>query len=551
MAETETARGKQKVVIVGGGLAGMVVARELLKYNGHNMEVVILEAADRLGGKAGAKYKADQKVYEEHGYHIFPGWYANTRHLLKELGIENNLQDVDKFHILKEGEWKGGQPPKLSTFYPMSCPQFLLQNVRSLSRLLSWSESTIAFYAMVELCSQSFDERFFLDRVTANGFFYSRFYATEELAAFHTGSILQATSTPTYLISAMTLKKATSLWFAEDIAHWRWTPHEEHKVYSILKGNLQQHFIDVFRADLEKRGVKVELQCRVKKFQMTGDRVSHVKVTRKSESQDPLPEDRDEDIPADIFILATPPETVLTLLGDEIRNFEERFSQDSSDRKRLSDVAYLQSEPMTALHIYFKGRLAGVPKEHVNLLGSRYGISFIDVSQQWQEHGGANAQRTILSVIAADCTPLKELGKKDIETHLLCDLRKYVPMPESAIDRVESSLNFDAPLFLNTVGSWHFRPETRSYLSNLYVTGDYCRTAVDLTTMESAVLSGLGTARDLLKDVGMPDAAAKVAIKELRPPSPLLLRVLKYAFFPWIVLLTLWLRVQGKLRKSR
>ncbi|MGH7965860.1 MAG: FAD-dependent oxidoreductase, partial [Candidatus Binatia bacterium] len=88
MPEADIAqKGKQRVVIVGGGLAGMVVARELLKHNDQNMEVVILEATPHLGGKAGAGLKRDRGVYEEHGYHIFPGWYANTRHLLKELDL--------------------------------------------------------------------------------------------------------------------------------------------------------------------------------------------------------------------------------------------------------------------------------------------------------------------------------------------------------------------------------------------------------------------------------------------------------------------------------
>ncbi|MGH7964398.1 MAG: FAD-dependent oxidoreductase, partial [Candidatus Binatia bacterium] len=206
----------------------------------------------------------------------------------------------------------------------------------------------------------------------------------------------------------------------------------------------------------------------------------------------------------------------------------------------------------------------------VNLLGSRYGLSFIDVSQQWQEYGGPNLQRTVLSVIAADCAPLRKLGDKGegMVKHLLADLRKYIPYIPEDIVVIESdgdfekqrkaiqdselvvsvNLNFDTPLFLNTVGSWQFRPKTKSHILNLYVTGDYCRTEADLTTMESAVLSGLCTARDLLKDTGITN---KVRIKPLRPLSRGLLLVLKYGFLPLVFLLTLWLRVQGKGRISR
>src|SRR5262245_21827790 len=211
----------KKAVIIGGGLAGMTVAKELLK---HGLEVVILEASARLGGKAGADQNPDTRVYEEHGYHIFPGWYANTRQLLEELAITDNLVDLPNFHILKKGEWRKGTTPTLSTFCPTSSPWHLIQNIQALARLVSLPEAILGFYGVLDLASESFDNRAVLDRVSANAFFRSRFYATEALAAFHSDSILQATSVPTYQISAMTLRKATHLWFAEDLSQWEWIP---------------------------------------------------------------------------------------------------------------------------------------------------------------------------------------------------------------------------------------------------------------------------------------------------------------------------------------
>jgi uncharacterized protein with NAD-binding domain and iron-sulfur cluster len=87
-----------KVIIVGGGLAGMTVAHELLK---HRVEVVILEAGTRLGGKAGADLIGSR--YEEHGNHFFPAWYLNTRRLLRALEIANNLVDMKRLHQLRKG----------------------------------------------------------------------------------------------------------------------------------------------------------------------------------------------------------------------------------------------------------------------------------------------------------------------------------------------------------------------------------------------------------------------------------------------------------------
>src|ERR1041385_1204223 len=75
-------------------------------------------------------------------------------------------------------------------------------------------------------------------------------------------------------------------------------------------------------------------------------------------------------------------------------------------------------------------------------------------------------------------------------------------MPPDDIEAVYLRSNLNAPLFLNTVGSWAFRPGTRTRIPNLYVAGDYCRTHADLTTMESAVMSALNTARDVIADHG-------------------------------------------------
>jgi oxygen-dependent protoporphyrinogen oxidase len=57
----------RSAIVVGGGLAGIVIARDLAL---RRWRVILLESSMRLGGKAGADLRGGRLV--EHGYHVFP-----------------------------------------------------------------------------------------------------------------------------------------------------------------------------------------------------------------------------------------------------------------------------------------------------------------------------------------------------------------------------------------------------------------------------------------------------------------------------------------------
>ena len=69
-----TATNAPSAIVVGGGLSGIVLSRELAL---RGWRVTFLERSRRLGGKAGSELKNGRLV--EHGYHVFPQWYPNVR----------------------------------------------------------------------------------------------------------------------------------------------------------------------------------------------------------------------------------------------------------------------------------------------------------------------------------------------------------------------------------------------------------------------------------------------------------------------------------------
>jgi hypothetical protein len=490
-----------RVVIIGGGLAGMTVAKELVKKK---MPVVILEAADYLGGKAAADTKDGPFV--EHGYHLFPAWYTNTRRLLRELQIESNFIDIHQFYQIREGAF-----PHFTAFRELSSLSNWWKNVRS--GILPWPEALLNFYFILDLCSQSFENRKFLDKVSVNGFLRSRRYATENLANYNHQTVLQASSIPSYDLSAKTLQKLAQCWIKE-----------RSPLVSILNGNLQDTFISPFEQFIRDRGVVVKYKRRVRGLEVTAGKVSGVRF----DAGIPVEETSTDDI----FVLATPPEVTFRFVDDQVYAAER--TKPNATEKLLAELIHLESAPMAGLTLQLNRRITYrdengqerlLPKEHVNLYGSQYKTSFIDISQHWK----MSDDKTVLSIIASNFAPLKNLSEAEMTRRIIEEVWRYIPcIDQKDIGQAYLRPNVEAPLFLNTVGAWHFRPITKTRIENLYIAGDYCQSTADLTTMESAVFSGLSTARDILRDreLGSPE----VPPIELQTPRRDLLLLGKYLF---------------------
>jgi hypothetical protein len=490
----------------------MVAALEL-RHRG--LPVHLLEASARLGGKAGAdKAKHNPSVYQDHGYHIFPAWYVNTRRLLRELGINRHLIDFDRVYYLKS------EPPNRPRWCALRepTPANVLPNI--FSGLKPWYVTALAVYAGLDLATESLNETVLLDRTSANGYLRSRWYATEDVAIANHQFVLQASSIASYHLAAMTASKV--------LASYLKSPSP---FLSVLDRDLQSGFIQPLEKAVREAGVTIEFDRPVKELLIQGERVTGLRFADKTEFA------ARED---DFYILATPFEVTYGFVDVRVVTAEEAVEQAVKeanperllDEKRLSDLVHLVRAPMAAFHVYCKRKLDGIPREHVVLHGSRYELSFIDVSQTWAGHQGGS----VLSGIASAYAPLGPLSEEAAKTELMRELLRYLPEIEPEIDWIDLTPHLDAQLFLNTVGSFPYRPRTKTRLKNLFVASDYCRTNVELTTMESAVESGLLTAGHLLRALGIQGATEPLPIPKFKRG---LMRWLFYALTPLIFLV--WL----------
>jgi uncharacterized protein with NAD-binding domain and iron-sulfur cluster len=192
---------QRSAIVVGGGLAGMVIARELAL---RRWNVVILEKSNRLGGKAGADLKTGRLV--EHGYHVFPQWYPNVRAILKRTGVR--LVDFDRYYFLLRGQY----PRKVTVLAPTGIAAMLHNTFRG---ILPWYHNILYNYSVLDMVSRPLSEKSYLDRVSQIGLLRGKWYSSESVAEFGQEQVLKASAIPVYDLSAMTAKRVATYWLRQ------------------------------------------------------------------------------------------------------------------------------------------------------------------------------------------------------------------------------------------------------------------------------------------------------------------------------------------------
>ena len=436
-------------IVVGGGLAGMVFARELAL---RGWQVTLLERSSRLGGKAGADVKNGRLV--EHGYHVFPKWYPNVRGILERIGVK--LIDFDRYHFLLPGAY----PRRITVLGPsgLSALWHYIFN-----GLLPWYHNLLYIYSVLDMISRPLSDKSFLDRVSQIGLIRGKWYTSESLAEMGQENVLKASAIPVYDLSAMTAKRIAGYWVRQG------SPF-----LSILPGDLQSVFIEPQVHELEELGVEIRYGAEVCDVLMGEGSIAAVELRDGNR------------LSADVYAICTPFEVTRSWLHDDLYEADPE----------LGKMHFLEAQPMAALHLRLKKELPDLPHEHVFLHGSYYALSFIDAG------GHGNNSERMLSFISSNYSPLNEVSQEKAKDLLLEEICEYLPMVPADVESWELNPNVEVPLFINTIGAWTNRPHPKTKIKNLYLAGDYVKNAIDLACMEGAVSAALEAAAQVLSDHG-------------------------------------------------
>ncbi|MBF2057045.1 MAG: FAD-dependent oxidoreductase [Cyanobacterium sp. T60_A2020_053] len=97
---------RKKVVVIGGGLAGLASAYELSQ---RGFEVTLMEKAPQLGGKIASWdiQVGEDNFKMEHGFHGFFPQYYNLKSIVKEINITDNFKSLDFYSVVfKNNEYQ-------------------------------------------------------------------------------------------------------------------------------------------------------------------------------------------------------------------------------------------------------------------------------------------------------------------------------------------------------------------------------------------------------------------------------------------------------------
>ena len=256
------------------------------------------------------------------------------------------------------------------------------------------------------------------------------------------------------------------------------------------------------------------------------------------------------------LLLAVPPATLSKLVRTPAAEGDGTVVGAAPD---IAGIVRLKEAQVPLVYVYFKRTLPSIPREPVGLLGSELSLAFSDVSQMWRDEPAFKG-RTVLAVSSSDTGGLPGTGD-DADAHaMLRELSEYLPFdpgerwresPDIDWERTRYEANIDTQLFINQVGTDAWRPQpSSSQIRNIYLAGDFCSNDVGMTTVESAVTTGLWAAKALVDRTGYGEAV------EIIPPRTSLARDavyvwLRYAWGPSVYAASLVSRVTGLVTGDR
>lgn len=495
-----------KAVILGGGVAGMSAAHELVE---RGFDVEILERRAVPGGKARSLAVEDAPEQQqpssgrlplagEHGFRFFPGFYRHVVDTMARIPFDgrtvaDNLVDTTQIQIANYG--------KPSVFVPARFPQVpadlqtaILFVLGVLGDKLGVNPLETAFLAskvwqMLTSCDERRNTEY--EKIS----WYDFIDAANRSSGYQ---ILYGHGITRSLVAAKARRASTKTIgniFLQMLLH---IVQPGTAADRVLNGPTSDVWIEPWRRYLVSKGVVYRQDAEVTAINLRGGRVTSVTVSKDGATQE---------VRGDYFVAALPVERMAALVTSALATADPALAAIPGLSKSV--------EWMNGIQFYLKEDVPLV-HGHTIYLQSPWALTSVSQAQFWSdyhiaEHGDGKV-RGILSVdisnwqtpgfngkMAIECN--RQQIKEEVWTQvklavngggeeILADrhLHSWFLDPD-IMDTDPSKPGFETnlePLLVNYVDTWRTRPEACTRLPNFFLASDYVRTHTDLATMEAA-----------------------------------------------------------------
>jgi uncharacterized protein with NAD-binding domain and iron-sulfur cluster len=498
----------EKVIILGGGVAGLTAAHELIE---RGFVVEVYEKAATPGGKAKSSSKPNsgtgtrKDLAGEHGFRFFPGFYQHVPDTMKRIPFAGNEHGVfDNLVVAPQAAIAQEKKPLYGflTHIP--------QNV------VDWGLVLEDWFARSELGLKSGEADYFISRLldfmstcTKRRFAQLEYKKWWDYIGASTRSVqyrkLLAQGMTRSLV-AMDAEVANSRTVGSILVQMFMSMTSQSGTMDrVLNAPTSDAWITPWVTYLLDKGVKFYLSAAVQGVEFDGTKITGVVVEQPTGAAT---------VSGDYYLAAFPVEVAQTV-----------FAPLAAAAPSLGLIGNLQYAWMNGL-VFYLPRDVPICQGHVVCADSPWAVTCISQGQFWRGVDLSNyGDGTIRGQISVDISnwtkpgckvtpkPANQCTQTEIITEVwaqLLDHLKSTTDPLVLTDLVDSfldpSITFGAdgvvnnsqPLLVNTIGSWVNRPNAATEISNLFLASDYVQTNTDLATMEGANEAGRRAVNEIL-----------------------------------------------------
>ena len=528
-----------RVIVIGGGVAGMTVAHELAERDG--FEVVVYEQRSIPGGKARSIDAQGQQtgvtgLPGEHGFRFFPGFYRHVTDTMSRIPfgqnrVLDNLRQSTRIEIAQHG-----RRALISTAqFPRSPREW------ELALRFGWAYFTqlgipvsdqLHFYELLGKLLCACEARRFGEFEYES---WWQFSGAEQRSEGYRRYMADGLTRTLVAARAKEMSARTGSYILLQLIQDIMRPGFQ--VDRVLNAPTNEAWIDPWLAHLQAQGVDYRLGHRVETIHSRGFEVTGVSGHELSwPDQTPGAPFRDR---ADYYVAAVPVEVMQKKIRMALK---QRVIQ-------LKNLDWLVYRWMNGIVFYLTEDVRLV-HGHTILIDSPWALTAISQRQFWRDvdfsRFGGGRVKGILSVDISDWTTpgsfaargkrAEDCSKQQIAEEVWAQLKSSLngttevlrddmlfdwfldpdivqPNPDHADTNLE-------PLLVNTEGSWRYRPEAAlPEVANLFLAADYVRTYTDLATMEGANEAGRRAVNAILDAIGFSDKRCQLwKLQELGGP---------------------------------